>query len=36
VRELCVEQNVLPPAELQAALDPVAMTQPGGSGSAGG
>ena len=36
VRQLCVEQNVLPEAELNAALDPVAMTEPGGSGSGGG
>ncbi len=36
VRELCREKNVLPEAELNAALDPVSMTEPGGSGSAGG
>ncbi|MBA3883492.1 MAG: class II fumarate hydratase [Chthoniobacterales bacterium] len=36
VREICRETNVLPAAELQAALDPVAMTEPGGKGSAGG
>jgi fumarate hydratase, class II len=36
VRQLCKEQNVLPEAELEAALDPVAMTEPGGHGSAGG
>jgi fumarate hydratase, class II len=36
VRELCREKNVLPPAELEAALDPVSMTEPGGEGSAGG
>jgi fumarate hydratase class II len=36
VREICNVQNVLPPAELEAALDPVAMTKPGGEGSAGG
>ncbi|HEV3409387.1 MAG TPA: class II fumarate hydratase [Chthoniobacterales bacterium] len=36
VRELCREKNVLPEAELNAALDPVAMTEPGGTGSAGG
>jgi fumarate hydratase class II len=36
VREICREKNVLPPAELEAALDPVAMTEPGGEGSAGG
>ena len=36
VRQLCEEQKVLPPAELQAALDPVEMTKPGGEGSGGG
>ncbi len=36
VRELCREQQVLPPAELEAALDPVEMTKPGGEGAAGG
>ncbi|MDQ3081756.1 MAG: class II fumarate hydratase [Gemmatimonadota bacterium] len=36
VRELCREKNVLPAAELEAALDPVAMTEPGGEGAAGG
>ncbi len=36
VRELCKEQHVLPDAELDAALDPVEMTKPGGEGSAGG
>ena len=36
VRQLCEEQQVLPAAELAAALDPVAMTRPGGEGSAGG
>ncbi len=36
VRDLCREQNVLPEAELNAALDPIAMTEPGGEGSAGG
>ncbi len=36
VRELCEEQQVLPEAELRAALDPVEMTKPGGEGSAGG
>ena len=36
VRELCREKNILPEAELNAALDPIAMTEPGGSGSAGG
>ena len=36
VRELCREKQVLPEAELNAALDPVGMTEPGGEGSAGG
>ncbi len=36
VREICTAQGVLPPDELNAALDPVAMTEPGGEGSAGG
>jgi fumarate hydratase class II len=35
VRELALEKKVLPEAELNAALDPVAMTEPGGSGSGG-
>jgi len=36
VRELCVEQKVLPAEQLAAVLDPVEMTKPGGEGSAGG
>ena len=36
IRELCREKNVLPAAELEAALDPRGMTEPGGEGSAGG
>jgi len=36
VREICLEQKVLPEAELNAALDPIAMTEPGGEGSGGG
>src|ERR1700757_113541 len=36
VREICLEKKVLPEAELNLALDPVAMTEPGGEGSAGG
>ncbi len=36
VREICLEKEVLPEAELNAALDPVAMTEPGGEGSGGG
>jgi fumarate hydratase class II len=35
VREICQELKVLE-NELEAALDPVAMTQPGGTGSGGG
>jgi fumarate hydratase class II len=36
VREICLEKKVLSPAELERALDPVAMTEPGGEGAAGG
>jgi fumarate hydratase class II len=36
VREICRERQILPEAELTKALDPVAMTQPGGEGAAGG
>lgn len=36
VREICLDKKVLPAAELNAALDPVAMTEPGGDGSGGG
>jgi fumarate hydratase, class II len=36
VREICREKKVLPEAELNRALDPVAMTQPGGEGPGGG
>jgi fumarate hydratase, class II len=36
VREICKERQILPEAELQKALDPFAMTVPGGEGSAGG
>ena len=36
VREICLEKKVLPAAELEAALDPRAMTEPGGDGAAGG
>ena len=32
VREIALEKKVLPEAELNAALDPVAMTEPGGEG----
>jgi fumarate hydratase class II len=36
VRELCREKKVLPDDELERALDPWAMTEPGGEGSGGG
>jgi fumarate hydratase, class II len=36
VREICREQKVLPEKELNRVLDPVSMTEPSGSGSAGG
>jgi fumarate hydratase class II len=36
VREICLEKKVLPEAELKRVLDPVAMTEPGGTGSGGG
>lgn len=36
VREICREQAVLPDDELTRALDPIAMTRPGGNGVAGG
>jgi fumarate hydratase class II len=36
VREIARERKILPDAELNAALDPVAMTEPGGTGSGGG
>src|SRR3984893_3470119 len=36
VREICLEKKVLPKAELDRVLDPVAMTEPGGIGSGGG
>jgi len=36
IRQICVEQNILPEAELAKALDPVEMTKPGGSGVVGG
>ena len=36
VREIALEKKVLPEAELNAALDPVAMTEPGGDGGSGG
>jgi fumarate hydratase class II len=36
VREICRQKKVLPDEELDRVLDPVAMTEPGGEGSAGG
>jgi fumarate hydratase class II len=36
VREICREKKVLPEKELNRVLDPVSMTEPGGTGSAGG
>jgi fumarate hydratase, class II len=36
VREISREKKILPESELNAALDPVAMTEPGGTGSGGG
>src|SRR5205809_4579476 len=36
VRELCREKKILPEKELNATLDPVGMTEPGGTGSASG
>jgi fumarate hydratase class II len=36
IREICLEKKVLPPDEFERALDPVAMTEPGGQGAAGG
>ncbi len=36
VREICREKKVLGETELEGTLDPVAMTQPGGTGSGGG
>jgi fumarate hydratase class II len=35
VRQICLEKKVLPKNELNAALDPVAMTEPGGIGTGG-
>jgi fumarate hydratase class II len=36
VRQICLENKVLPKIELDRALDPVAMTEPGGTDSVGG
>ncbi|MEY2480312.1 MAG: fumarate hydratase, class [Verrucomicrobiota bacterium] len=35
VREICEAKKVLPPDELKRALDPIAMTEPGGDGATG-
>src|SRR4029077_15162578 len=36
VRELCREKKILSEKELERALDPISMTEPGGTGAAGG
>src|ERR1700726_880463 len=36
VRQICLEKKVLPETELDRALDPVAMTEPGGTNSTSG
>src|SRR5437667_8864441 len=36
VRQLCREKKVLPEKELDRALDPISMTEPGGTAAAGG
>ena len=36
VRELCLEKKILPVEELERALNPEEMTEPGGEGLAGG
>ena len=36
VREICLEKKVLPEVDLNRVLDPAAMTEPGGEGSASG
>jgi fumarate hydratase class II len=36
VRELCLEKKILPEKELARVLDPISMTEPGGTGSGGG
>ena len=36
VREICRENKVLQENDLESALDPIAMTEPGGTGSGGG
>lgn len=36
VRQICIEQQILPEDELNRVLDPVGMTKPGGESAAGG
>src|SRR5256885_8194240 len=36
VRELCREKKILPEKDLAQVLDPMAMTEPGGTGAVGG
>ena len=36
VREICARKKILPEAELKRALDPIAMTEPGGKAPAAG
>src|SRR5437870_1745393 len=36
VRQLCRERKILPEKELERALDPISMTEPGGTDAAGG
>jgi len=36
VRQLCREKKILPEKELERALDPISMTEPGGTGAASG
>ena len=36
VREISLEKKVLPEGELNVALDPLSMTEPGAKGSGGG
>jgi fumarate hydratase class II len=36
VRQLCRERKILPEKELERVLDPISMTEPGGTGAAGG
>ena len=36
VRQLCRERKILPEKELERALDPISMTEPGGTDAADG